>query len=114
MKSEKDMNACEGVVNLMPIEKLVIVGRLPIGMPLYSNNADNVVHHDTTSFVIGARSFVFCRTKLCDPRFLEGAYGKPLEGEVLWNADGISITHCNRVYHRAVRHALQKDFSKFP
>ena len=86
------MNSGEGLGHFMPTEELIVVGRLPIGMPLYTNNADNLVHHDTTSFVIGARSIVFCRTKLCDPRFLEGAYGKPLESEVPWNADGIPIT----------------------
>ena len=92
MKSETNMNAAEGLVNLTPTEQLEIVGRLTIGMPLYSSNADNLVHHDTTNFLISARSLVFCRTKLCDPRFLEGAYGKPLESEVPWNADGIPIT----------------------
>ena len=49
MESEKDLNAGEGLVNLMPTEKLVVVGRLPIGVPLYNNDADNFVHHNTTS-----------------------------------------------------------------
>ena len=57
MESEKDMNAGEGLVYLMPTEKLVVVGSLPIGMPLYGSDADNFVHHNTTSFAIGA---IFC------------------------------------------------------
>ena len=116
MESEKYMNAGEGLVNLMPTEKLVVVGRLPISMPLYGSDADNFVHHNTTSFAIGAMFFVFCRTKLCNSRFLESANGKPLEGEILQNANSIPITHCNGVFQvsLAVKHAPQKDISKFP
>ena len=59
MESEKDMNAGEGLVNLMPTEKLVVVGSLPIGMPLYGSDADNFVHHNTTSFGIRGAFVIF-------------------------------------------------------
>ena len=86
------MNASEGLVNLMPTEKLVVVGSLPIGMPLYGSDADNFVQHNTTSFAIGAGFVVFCKTKLCDSRSLKSANGKPLEGEIPRNANMIPIT----------------------
>ena len=52
MESETDMNACESLVDLMPTEKLVVVGSLPISMPLYGSDADNFVQHNTTNFGI--------------------------------------------------------------
>ena len=78
------MNAGEGLVNFMPTEELVIVGRLPISMPLNGSDADNFVYHNTTRFCIRVtfvERFVFCRTKLCDSRPLESANGQPLEGK---------------------------------
>ena len=119
MESEENMNAVEGLVNFVPTKELVVVGSLPISMPLYGSDADNFVHHNTTSFGIRGtfeECFVFCRTKLCDSRSIEGTNGKPLEGEIPRNANGIPITRCNKVSQvsLAVRHALQKDVSKFP
>ena len=46
------MNAVEGLVNFMPTEELIVVGRLPISMPLYGSDADDFVHHNTAGFGI--------------------------------------------------------------
>ena len=117
MESEKDMNAGEGLVNLMPTKELVVVGSLPISMPLYGSDADNFVHHNTTSFGIrGAfvEFFIFCITKLCNSRFIESTNGKPLEGKICRDANSIPIAHSNGIFevNLAVGHAPQKDISE--
>ena len=96
MESEENMNAVEGLVNFMPTEELIVVGRLPISMPLYGSDADDFVYHNTTGFdtrgTFEDLFVVFCRTKLCDSRSLESANGKPLEGIIPRNANMIPIT----------------------
>ena len=52
MESEEDMNAVEGLVNFVPTKELVVVGRLPISMPLYGSDADDFVYHNTAGFGI--------------------------------------------------------------
>ena len=115
MKSEKDMNACENFVSSMPTEKLVVVGSLPIGMPLYGSDADNFVQHNTTSFAIGAVFVVFCKTKLCDSRPVECANGEPFQCKQLGNPDVIPVTHIKVGFEMrlAVKHEPQEHISKF-
>ena len=95
MESEENMDAGEGLVNFMPTEDLIIVGRLSISMPLNGSDADNLVYQNTTR--LGLRvSFeelvVFCKTKLCDSRPLESVNGQPLEDKHHRNSDMIPIT----------------------
>ena len=49
MESEENMNAVEGLVNFVPTKELVVVGRLPISMPLYGSDADDFVYCNTTT-----------------------------------------------------------------
>ena len=52
MESEENMNAGEGLGDLMQTEELRIIGRLPMSMPLNGSDADNFVYHNTTGFGI--------------------------------------------------------------
>ena len=88
------MDAGGGLVNFMPTEELIIVGRLPISMPLNGSDADNFVYHNTTRLglrVTFEELVVFCRTKLCDSRPLESANGQPLDDKHHRNSDMIPI-----------------------
>ena len=82
MESKENVNAGEGLGDFMPTEEMIIIGRLPISMPLNGNDADNFVYHNTTRFCIRGtfvELFVFCKAKLCDSRPLESANGEPFE-----------------------------------
>ena len=50
MEFEENTNVVEGLVNFVPTKELVVIGRLPISMPLYGSDADDFVYHNTTSF----------------------------------------------------------------
>ena len=119
MKSEENMNAGEGLCDFMPTEDLIIVGRLPISMPLDGSDADNFVYHNTTRLGLRGtlvKGLVCCTAKLCDSRPVESANGEPLEGKQLGNPNIIPVTHFKVGYEMllTVRHAPQEYISEFP
>ena len=118
MKSKENMDAGEGLCDFMPTEDLVIVGRLPISVPLDGNDADNFVYYNTSRLGLrGAlvKGLVLCKTKLCNSKPFKGANGEPLEGIWLGNTNIIPVTHFKVVDEilRAVRHTPQEHISKF-
>ena len=48
MKSKENVDAGEGLCDFMPTEDLIVVGGFPIGMPLNSNDAKNLVYNNAT------------------------------------------------------------------
>ena len=117
MKFEENMNAGEGLCDFMPTEDLVIVGRLPISVPLDGSDADNFVYYNTSRLGLRgalAKGRVRCRTKLCNSRPFKGANGEPLEGIWLGNTNIIPVTHFKVVDEilRIVMHTQQEYISK--
>ena len=95
MESEENMNSGEGLGHFMPTEELIVVGRLPLSIPLYGSDADDIVYRNTTRFCSRGtfeELVVFCRTKFCDSRSVESANGQTLEDVILRNANTIPIT----------------------
>ena len=118
MKSEENMDAGEGLCDFMPTEDLVIVGRLPISVPLNGNDADTFVYYNTSRLglrVTLVKGLVLCTTKLCDSMPFEGANGEPLEGIQLGNTNIIPVTHFKVVdeIFLTVKRTPQEYISKF-